>query len=472
MRYLRALLAALVVVATMAIAPSSPAQAQEPIEITEFYERLDPHGRWIDHPEYGNVWSPDTDADWRPYTRGRWAFTEEHGWLWESEEPFGWAVYHYGRWFLDEDLGWLWVPGTEWGPAWVAWRTSDHHVGWAPLPPEAVWRDDRLAFSTTYYDRPHLSPAWVFVPVAALTTYAIFRHVLPPRRNTVFLRSTTWVPRGHRSGSHGVFNAGYDRRRYETVTRRQITPVRIVTSDRPQFSAARSAAPGGSVQVFRPRIVGNVAATPPPRIFPRTELRQRNFGNDPRPQRAAPGSLPGQPRPDPSVGRLIQPQTTTPPQQQQQQQIVQPPPAGTVTRPRPLDRQQPPSIQGQPLQRTFTPQQQPGQNPPGTGLPPNARTTPPPDRPPVRQQGQPSFAPPPSQLQAQPRFLPPPQQQSPGAEQRARGPSGPPPSAGGGGQQGARSGPPPGQQGPPAGQVPAQKAPEKKKRPNPDGKEG
>ncbi len=460
MRYLRALLAALVVWATMAIAPAGLALAQEPIEITEFYERLDPHGRWVDHPQYGNVWAPDTDPDWRPYTRGRWAFTEEHGWLWESEEPFGWAVYHYGRWFLDEELGWLWVPGTEWGPAWVAWRTSDHHVGWVPLPPEAVWRDDRLAFSTTYYDRPHLSPAWVFVPVAALTTYAIFRHVLPPRRNTVFLRSTTWVPRGHRAGSHGIFNAGYDRRRYETVTRRQITPARIVPSDRPQFSATRSAAPGGSVQVFRPRIVGNVAATPPPRIVPRTELPARNFGGDPRSQRATPGSIQAQPRPDPNVGRPFQPQAAPP------QQIVQPPPAGTVTRPRPLDRQQPPNTQGQPQQRTFTPPQA-GQNQPGTFLPPNARTAPQPDRPPTRQQVQPT---PPAQTQ--PRFLPPPQQ-SPGAEPRARGPSGPPPSAGGGGPpQGARSGPPPGQQGPPPGQPPAQKAPEKKKRPNPDGKEG
>src|SRR2546423_9736807 len=29
------------------------------------------------------------------------------------------------------------VPGDEWAPAWVSWRSSKDYVGWAPLPPEA-----------------------------------------------------------------------------------------------------------------------------------------------------------------------------------------------------------------------------------------------------------------------------------------------------------------------------------------------
>lgn len=462
MHSLRTLLAALLVVATTVVVSTGPGQAQEPIQISEFYDQLEPYGRWVDHPQYGSVWAPDTDPEWRPYTRGRWVFTDEHGWLWQSEEAFGWAVYHYGRWFLDEDLGWLWVPGSEWGPAWVAWRHSDSHVGWVPLPPEAEWHNDALTFSSTYYDRPHLSPAWVFVPVAALTTYAIYRYILPPRRNTVFLRSTTWVPRSHHHGRHGVFNAGFDRRRYETITRRPITPVRIVVSNRPQVSGARAGAPGGSVQVFRPRVVGTVAATPPPRIVPRAEFQSRSLGAGQRPQRVAPGNQPSiQPRPDPNAGRVIQPQPSQP-------QVVQPPggAGGGGFRARNLE-SQPPGGQGQPSitqPRTITPAQPaplqprtvtpaPSGNPqPGTFLPPSNRAAPPP----VPQRA----APPPPQ--AQPRILPPPAQSS--GEPRVRGPSGPPPGAA------PQSGPPRAANPPPA-QNPQQKPPEKKKR-TPDGKEG
>ena len=53
------------------------------------------------------------------------------------EQPFGWATYHYGRWAYSNRLGWVWVPGTQWAPAWVAWRGSEDHLAWAPLPPDA-----------------------------------------------------------------------------------------------------------------------------------------------------------------------------------------------------------------------------------------------------------------------------------------------------------------------------------------------
>ena len=31
-----------------------------------------------------------------------------------------------GRWFFDDSYGWVWVPGSEWAPAWVAWRYGDN----------------------------------------------------------------------------------------------------------------------------------------------------------------------------------------------------------------------------------------------------------------------------------------------------------------------------------------------------------
>ena len=104
-----------------------------------FYDSLSSYGSWFDSPDYGYVWQPVivSDRSWRPYTRGRWACSDQ-GWTWISDEPFGWATYHYGRWALCRNRGWIWVPGSQWAPSWVSWRSSGNHVGWAPLPPETL----------------------------------------------------------------------------------------------------------------------------------------------------------------------------------------------------------------------------------------------------------------------------------------------------------------------------------------------
>ena len=101
-----------------------------------FYRELSPYGRWV-RLEGRYVWMPQVGQGWRPYTDGRWEYTRRYGWTWVSNEPFGWATYHYGRWAYSNRLGWVWVPGTQWAPAWVAWRGSDDHLAWAPLPPDA-----------------------------------------------------------------------------------------------------------------------------------------------------------------------------------------------------------------------------------------------------------------------------------------------------------------------------------------------
>jgi hypothetical protein len=120
---------------------AAPAAAPDPdpVDVQVFYDSLAPYGSWFDSPDYGYVWRPAAyrTAGWRPYTHGRWACTDR-GWMWISDEPFGWATYHYGRWTLCRTNGWIWIPGTEWAPSWVCWRTSGSHIGWAPLPPETL----------------------------------------------------------------------------------------------------------------------------------------------------------------------------------------------------------------------------------------------------------------------------------------------------------------------------------------------
>jgi hypothetical protein len=131
----------------------------------DYYDELRPHGRWIDHAEYGRVWHPNVAVGWRPYYYGNWAWSP-YGWTWISSEPWGWT-FHYGRWSYAPVWGWVWVPGTVWGPAWVDWYWDDGYVGWAPLSPFAshvtvvnhfvfVRERDFCSPHRRYYDHRHV----------------------------------------------------------------------------------------------------------------------------------------------------------------------------------------------------------------------------------------------------------------------------------------------------------------------------
>ncbi|MBX9758511.1 MAG: hypothetical protein K2Y29_07005, partial [Beijerinckiaceae bacterium] len=179
-----------------------PAHAQQRVEVRqEFRVALEPHGRFENHPRFGEVWRPNRVArDWRPYTMGRWVYTDDWGWYWNSDQAeadWGWVAFHYGRWVDDRQMGWVWVPGEEWGPAWVNWRRGEgqavavrggrgegrgegrggprggagadiRYIGWSPLPPEDV--------IVEYRDNPDV---WTFVRA---------RDIVAPRISTVIIR--------------------------------------------------------------------------------------------------------------------------------------------------------------------------------------------------------------------------------------------------------------------------------------------
>jgi hypothetical protein len=112
-----------------------------PKAYAQFEAALAPFGTWINDAALGRVWIPSIDLvgpTFFPYaTQGKWVLTE-YGWTWDTDWDWGWAPFHYGRWTTLKGHGWVWVPGTLWGPAWVAWRTGRHYVGWAPLPPRGI----------------------------------------------------------------------------------------------------------------------------------------------------------------------------------------------------------------------------------------------------------------------------------------------------------------------------------------------
>jgi len=113
-------------------------------------EDLDPYGRWVYDPSYGQVWVPAVDPGWAPYRAGRWVWEDYYGWTWLSADPWGWAPYHWGRWYWGS-YGWAWWPGAfgpryYWSPALVGFfgwgggvgfsvGFGFGHVGWCPLAP-------------------------------------------------------------------------------------------------------------------------------------------------------------------------------------------------------------------------------------------------------------------------------------------------------------------------------------------------
>jgi hypothetical protein len=110
----------------------------DPVEdVDVFYDQLQPYGVWVDEPDIGRVFIPQTD-NFVPYTTGHWEYTRL-GFVWVSSEPYGWATSHYGRWAYSSPYNrWVWSPDTQWGPAWVEWRQTNDHFGWAPLAPAHV----------------------------------------------------------------------------------------------------------------------------------------------------------------------------------------------------------------------------------------------------------------------------------------------------------------------------------------------
>ena len=60
------------------------------------------------------------------------------------------------------------MPGYDWAPAWVCWRHAEGFCGWAPLPPEAMfkagvglWFKGRLVVDVDFGLGPEM---FIFVP--------------------------------------------------------------------------------------------------------------------------------------------------------------------------------------------------------------------------------------------------------------------------------------------------------------------
>jgi hypothetical protein len=297
--------------------PVAPAPAPEPAyeppppaeeapagaEDQPFYEDLAPYGRWAYVSGPGWVWSPySVQAGWCPYQLGHWVYTD-YGWTWASDENFGWAVYHYGRWNNDPSYGWVWVPGTEWGPAWVAWHEGGGYVGWAPLPYQAQWRagfgldwggiNINVAIGPTW---------WHFVQTRDMVDPGLRYRVVPPSRNVTLIQITRNVTNytyiDNRVVDHSV--------RVETIGRavgHTIPTYRVRPSETPEV-ARGGRVRGEDFVVFRPNAVRGAKSQG--RIVPPGHDEAHHPGDrwreEPRQDAPPQGTQPNTSRPGPPPG--------------------------------------------------------------------------------------------------------------------------------------------------------------------------
>jgi hypothetical protein len=224
------------------------------VSINYFYDNLN-GGNWYEVADYGYVWQPDvaTNTTWRPYTDGYWAYTDV-GWTWVSYEDFGWATYHYGRWARLDDYGWVWIPGYEWGPAWVSWRTGGDYVGWAPLPPaggrEVVYESQPIDYRVdAEYD---IGPAYYnFIDVRYIGEPVLRDRIFDYNQNVAYVDRSVNVT--NITYNNGMFyNYGPD---YATVSAYSIRPIQRLRIERASIDPIQAVKMGNVTKVEGDRLI-------------------------------------------------------------------------------------------------------------------------------------------------------------------------------------------------------------------------
>ena len=260
--------AALVLGGCSATAPPAAA-ADVSVDFRLFYSELAPYGQWVNRIEFGWVWVPHgVPVSWRPYTHGHWVYTDDYGWYWMSDWAWGWAPFHYGRWVYDDEYGWVWVPDTVWGPAWVDWRYGTGWIGWAPLPPIAVWRPG-IGFSIQIVEiERHIhTTSWVFCHERNFRHEHVHRYIELPARNITIIKTTNNITR-YDIEHDRIVNRGHDVDKLEKTTGQRLARYRV--REVAALGEHRATPRGNELSVYRPKVApAPPGARPPTPPLPR-----------------------------------------------------------------------------------------------------------------------------------------------------------------------------------------------------------
>jgi hypothetical protein len=295
-----------------------------PTQVHYFYESLAPYGTWIEIDSYGWCWRPHVvtlHRDWRPYWHhGRWIYTDA-GWYWYSDYSWGWAAFHYGRWHLHPHVGWIWLPDLMWGPAWVSWRFSHSHCGWAPLPPGAHfvsghgWRFKNMAVSINF-DFGLPADRFTFVELRHLNERNLHVHRIPATRAREIHR-TTIINNNYVFGrDNAVINRGVPADRVAAASGHEIRPITVRPVSTPTAAAQRAdriERVGSSAVLYRPELRSPPAARAPVAQRIRETERVAEMRREPAvvPRSQPPPTKPRQ-TPSPAQGASAQPRAISP----------------------------------------------------------------------------------------------------------------------------------------------------------------
>lgn len=289
----------MIVIVTTIIIPQHTSAQQTTVSFQIFYDELSPYGMWVDYPDYGYVWIPNSDPGFSPYgTDGHWVYTVD-GWMWASDYPWGWAAFHYGRWDYDNDMGWFWVPDDVWGPAWVSWRRSPGYYGWAPLRPGI---SISIAFGSGYYEQ---NDRWIFVRERDIVRNDVSRHYVGRSRNRAIISNSSVISNSRNDGMHNaVYITGPDRDEVQRTTRTRVVPLTVRKHDRPGQRLQKD-----EIQLYRPQMKGRNASgknPAPAKVIRKSEVRPSRESNPPNHRQNV---VPGKGKSTPKEKLKISPQT-------------------------------------------------------------------------------------------------------------------------------------------------------------------
>ncbi len=271
--------------------PPSPS-----IDVGFFYDSLAPYGDWYLDAEFGWVWAPRGMAyGWRPYTEGYWLYTD-YGWTWVSSWNWGWAPFHYGRWHFHPRRGWVWLPGRDWAPAWVAWRSGNGWVGWAPLPPRVRFRAGvGLDFGNAQLDAMIDVHWWSFVDQGRLTDRRLRAHIMPEPRNVTLVRATRDITR-YEVNKERIIVRGVDVDNLSRASGHAV-PRYVLREDASRSETGPARVSSGEVHMYRPAVreVG-------PERTPPGHVRKEQTEPSPRPSATRPAPPSSAPPQRPTVG--------------------------------------------------------------------------------------------------------------------------------------------------------------------------
>jgi hypothetical protein len=239
-RWLNSLAVGVFLFAGLLVSQKATAASHNGVSFQIFYDELAPYGDWVRDARHGYIWLPAVDQNFHPYgTDGHWVMTE-YGNTWVSYFDWGWAPFHYGRWYFDDFFqSWAWVPGYQWGPAWVNWRTGGGYYGWAPLGPGASFN------MVGNYSSFH----WVFLPRHRIYHHHAYRYYAPHRTRVRIYNNTTIINNTYVYNNQ-TYISGPSRSELQQVTHRNVPVYQVQASNTP----GRASMSRNSLSLYRPEV--------------------------------------------------------------------------------------------------------------------------------------------------------------------------------------------------------------------------